>query len=399
MVALAVLTLFSLTLVFQCFRALPMFLEDKVTERTACLKKAGEDLRVEKEYSENILSTMTDSLVVTDSSGKIVTVNRAICRVLEYEKCDLLGQPIDTIFSLKEEIDAGRLDFMETSLAKLIAEKPIVDLNTFFKSKSDKRIPIGLSSSAMRDENGNLTAVVSVAHDLTERIKTQEAITRFERDAATGRLSAMVAHQINNPLAVMNMRIDQLREDMEGNEQAVHSADTIKRQIVRISKTVKSLLGYSREKHAARKKVLVKDILENVISLFEPFLTSKGIQLEVDVPEYVPEIIADSSDIQEIMVNLIENARQAMNFGTIWIRCTVSEKEIEIIVEDDGPGLGDNPLKVFDPYFTTKAEGTGIGLSIAKETCVSQGGDMFAENRGDKPSLGARFRVILARDL
>ena len=239
-------------------------------------------------------------------------------------------------------------------------------------------------------------AAISIT-DVTERRKVERSLAVSERDAATGRLSAMVAHQVNNPLAAMDVRVDQLMEMFDSDPEAVKSIGVLKRGVDRISRTISALLGYSRQRNIDQKTFEPSKILNNVCILFYESLKSQGIDLTTDIPETLPELMGDPSDFQEIIVNLLENARQVSEISTISIRCEDRKKEIEIIVEDNGTGLGEDPNILFEPYYTTKLHGTGIGLSIAKAACRAQGGDLLAENWYTENEDGARFRIILKK--
>ncbi|MBL4888875.1 MAG: hypothetical protein JKX97_02500 [Candidatus Lindowbacteria bacterium] len=232
-------------------------------------------------------------------------------------------------------------------------------------------------------------------HFQKEQQQSKKALATAERDASTGRLASMVAHQINNPLAAMMFHIEMLKEDLQDFPDFETKIDVIKQQVQRIGAVVKALLGYSRQKAGSDDNISVTEIIRIVTTLFEGTLKSQGITHHLDLSRNIPLINGNPSEIQEVLINLIENSRQALESGNIYISCSATSENIEIIIEDDGPGLGLNPSRVFTPFFTTKIEGTGIGLAISKDICVAHGGDLTAENRSNGNKTGARFRIVL----
>ena len=353
------------------------------------------DTSVSRDYVDNILGSMNDLLMVIKSDGAIQTVNGATCRILGYEEHELVGEPIEKIIDQEMRGVKGQTIFSRVGLQELLKKGSIVDFGVNYRAKSGEMIPMSLSGSTLSDSSGVLTSVVCVARDLTERKKNEAALASAEREAVTGRLSSMVAHQVNNPLAAMQLRLELLKDDVGDKPVACEMISIIADQITRIATIVQALLGYSRQGAKSTDEIIIPEIIHTVAKLYEGSLESKGINLILYIEESSPPFVGNANDLQEVLVNLLENSRQALDTGTIWISAQQNSGNLEIVVEDNGPGLGPNLNKVFEPYYTTKITGTGIGLSISKRLCKEHGGDLLAENRSQDSGGGALFRIVL----
>jgi signal transduction histidine kinase len=169
--------------------------------------------------------------------------------------------------------------------------------------------------------------------------------------------------------------------------------DMIAEQVDRIARTVRNLLGFARQREGRDKRVPATALIRTVATLFQGRMRARGIDFTIDVPDNLPAMHGDNDQLQEVLINLLENASQALSAGRRCIvRAAVRGQSLEIEVEDDGPGLGPEPERLFTPFYTTKVNGTGLGLSVARRICVAHGGRLTAENVDNG---GARFRVVL----
>jgi signal transduction histidine kinase len=254
------------------------------------------------------------------------------------------------------------------------------------------------------DEIGSMSASFNqMVDDLrTSKAEIQSAsvaLARAERDANLGRMAAAVAHEINNPLAVMKARMGMLGESVKVDPSAMEDIIVVSSQIDRIAETVGNLLRFSRHRDAAGISVPLRDILNGVTDLFGRIFQKEGIVLSACLPDRLPTVAGDAGQIQEVFVNVLENARQALARGhRLDLTAAIFEDRVEISFRDDGPGLGEAPERVFEPFYTTKTKGTGLGLTISRRICEAYGGELRAENVPATDGGGAVFRVILPRD-
>lgn len=241
---------------------------------------------------------------------------------------------------------------------------------------------------------------VTDRHRLEERhARIESELARAESEATVGRLSATVAHQINNPLSAMKLRVHLLRTKVSTPESQREHLEIIEEQIGRLARTSQDLLGFSRLRSGTASRVAATSVIKNVVNLLKPGLEEKGIVMDLVLAADLPEIRGDVDSVQEVLVNLLENARHAVSRGgRIGVKASGRDGRLVIIVEDDGPGLGTDPESLFREFFTTKTTGTGIGLGISRRICESCKGSLTGENRATVDGGGARFTAVFAME-
>ena len=238
----------------------------------------------------------------------------------------------------------------------------------------------------------------SLYEDLRDYVRqiedSQQALLRAEKMAAAGRLTASIAHEVNNPLqSVQNCLHLAGREDLpaEKRKEYFNLAQT---ELERLMKTMQRMLDFYRPGAAKVSQVDLLELLQHVLSLTSQQLGQRHIDVETDLPESLPEIYAVSSQIQQIFFNLILNALDAMpGGGKIKIRAREFEHGVEIIFQDTGPGIPENRRNdIFEPFFSTKEGGTGLGLTVSYNIITAHGGTLDLVNEHEP---GAGFRLFL----
>jgi len=223
---------------------------------------------------------------------------------------------------------------------------------------------------------------------------SQQALLRAEKMAAAGRLTASIAHEVNNPLqSVQNCLHLASREDMPADKRKEYFG-LAQKELDRLMKTMQRMLDFYRPGAARIEKVDVLELLQHVLSLTSQQLGQRHIEVQTDLPELLPEIYAVSSQIQQIFFNLILNSLDAMSAGgTLMIRARELENGVEITFQDTGPGIPENRRNnIFEPFFSTKEGGTGLGLTVSYNIVTAHGGTLDLVN-GSEP--GACFRIFL----
>lgn len=228
-----------------------------------------------------------------------------------------------------------------------------------------------------------------------ERNRATEAAAAAYRQAALGRLAGVVAHQVNTPLAAIKARLALLVGDPYTSPDAESSLLVIDRQVDRIARIVRELLGFVRQREVGAENLPIGTIVRSVVDLYAEAMRSKAVTVTVELPPEPLCVPGSSHDLQELVLNLVENAREAVaSGGHVRIAVERHNDAVRLLVEDDGVGLGDDPERFFQAFFTTKTTGTGLGLAIARRIAEALGGTLVGENRvGDGP--GARFVLTL----
>ncbi|MBV6452324.1 MAG: Adaptive-response sensory-kinase SasA [Anaerolineales bacterium] len=241
-------------------------------------------------------------------------------------------------------------------------------------------------------ENARLYADL---RDTLRRVEeSQQALLRAEKMAAAGRLTASIAHEVNNPLqSVQNCLHLAGREDLPAEKRKEYF-ELARTELDRLMKTMQRMLEFYRPGTVRVEHVDVLELLQHVISLTSQQLHQRNIQIKTDLPESLPSIFAVSGQIQQIFINLILNAHDAMpEGGELEITARALDGGVELIICDDGPGIpADQRNNIFEPFFSTKEGGTGLGLTVSYNIVTAHGGTLDLVER-DEP--GACFRLFL----
>jgi signal transduction histidine kinase/FixJ family two-component response regulator len=272
----------------------------------------------------------------------------------------------------------------------------------FFVARSKNEVPfrevdlemflILSNQAAVAIENARLYA------DLREYVRqveeSQQALLQAEKMATAGRLSVSIAHEVNNPLqSVENCLHLAGRKDLP-EEQREEYFELAKSELNRLMSTVQRMLDFYRPGAVSPSEVDVHDLLHYVLNLMSKQLEKQGIRVETDIPDNLPSVVAVGSQIQQVLINLILNSFDAMpDGGTLTIRAHVVKDGVEILLKDSGPGIpADHQSHIFEPFYSTKDGGTGLGLTVSYNIITAHGGTLeLASNDGP----GACFRVYL----
>ncbi len=223
---------------------------------------------------------------------------------------------------------------------------------------------------------------------------SQQALIQAEKMAAMGRLMATVAHEVNNPLqGVRNCLHLAARPDLPEEERA-EFLRLAQEELERLEATVRRLLDYFRPGNVQRRPLALSEIVEKVLSLLRKRCEDQGVQVAVSIPHDLPLVLAAPAQLQQVLLNLALNALDAMpDGGRLTLRAWVNGDRVVLAIRDTGPGV---PAalreRIFEPFFSTKEEGTGLGLAVSYGIMIAHGGDLrLAPGRGE----GAEFHVVL----
>jgi len=233
---------------------------------------------------------------------------------------------------------------------------------------------------------------------------SQQQLMQAGKLASIGELASGVAHELNNPASIILMRANRLSEEIEQRElsaEAREDVQVIEHQVEKISRIVSGLLTFSRRSTSAKRPINCNDVVRRTVPLIEDMARHRGVELGLELDAFLPLVEADSAQLEQVMLNLINNALDAMpEGGRIIFRSDLVEepglgKLVRIEVEDTGDGIPEEHLsRVFDPFFTTKevGQGTGLGLSISYGIMEEHGGSIRVDSR---PGEGVCFKLYL----
>src|SRR5271163_3573934 len=371
--------------------------QDSTREMTAAqeLRESGERTRENaKRLSElaAIVASSDDVIVSKDLNGTITSWNHAATRVFGYSPEEMIG--VSILKLIPEHLHSDE----KTILENVRAGRRIEHFETVRRAKDGRLIDVSLTVSPIKDEEGQVIGASKILRDISSRKRIEQSLLQAEKIAATGRMAATIAHEINNPLeAVMNL-LYLLRAKIT-DEEGLGFLATAEDELGRVSHIAKQTLGYYRE-HAAARLASVSDIAEHALTIYEPRCTAACITIRKSISPST-EIVLRRGEMMQVISNLIANSIYAMPHGgnlSISVNDASSAADgVVLTVEDDGVGIGPKDLpKVFDAFFTTRTTvGTGIGLFVAKQFIEGHGGRISIESSNESDRHGTTVRVFL----
>ncbi len=243
-----------------------------------------------------------------------------------------------------------------------------------------------------------MTSVVVLMTDITDAAMIQAKLMHTEKMAAVGQLVSGVAHEVNNPLTAIMGFSDLLMENPEIPESARKDLQVILEEAQRTKEIVQNLLSFARRRPPQRQPLQINGLLHKTIALRSYDFANHAIEIIENFDETLPELIGDSHQLQQVFLNILNNAYDAVRVtgrpGSIVLQTRHDGAWIEVVFRDNGDGIK-HPERIFDPFFTTKqvGEGTGLGLSICYGIVREHEGEIVCTNNQDSP--GATFNVRL----
>jgi len=339
-----------------------------------------------------IVEFSDEMMVSKDLDGMVTSWNAAASRLFGYTAEEMIGQSILKI--IPEDLHLDEKTFVE----RLRSGHSIEHFETRRITKTGEMLDVSVTISPIRDAHKKVIGASKILRDISHAKRLEQSLLQAEKLAATGRMAATIAHEINNPLeAVMNL-LYLLRPTIAG-EEGLGYLSSAESELGRVSHIAKQTLGYYRE-HASAISVSLNDIVQHAITIYEPRCRASGIQLHRSLAPS-RKILLRSGEMMQVISNLLANSIYALSAGgTIHIDVRDSETEpqgVALSVRDNGVGIGPEDLpRVFDAFFTTRATvGTGIGLFIAKQLVQGHGGRITIESSKDEKEHGTKVHVFL----
>jgi signal transduction histidine kinase len=344
-------------------------LEDRVNERTA-------ELASEKEKLDTIVSAIGGGIVLMDRYGRIQWANQMI---KDMAGTDVTGRYFNDICpECSVSGDYSRDDVETVMLSNLFGQ-------------TGKHFQI--TTAPVKGLSGEIHGYIKLIQDVTEIKKMEEQIMHSEKLASIGRLAAGIAHEIGNPLTSVFSFVQILRE-MEDEEFKKESLETIYFHINRISEILKQLSGFTKMPVEEQKQCNINEIIETSVNLIQYDKKAKNITITKELAPSLPDIAADGNQLSQVFVNLTLNAIDAMpNGGTLTVRSFVKGDDIAIQFEDTGVGIPKEDItKIFDPFYTTKEKGTGLGLAVSYNIIKKMNGTLTVDSELGK---GTTFTITI----
>jgi len=336
-------------------------------------------------YTGNILANMADAVIAVDATGKITLFNHAAETLFEQPAASAMGR-------FCQDIIGQQTSLLDQALR---TGREVRDQEVTYRLNGRTAI-LSVTTTLLRNQAGGIDSAVAVIKDLTEKKTWEERLRRQEKLTSMGELASGVAHEIRNPLNAISIIAQRFANEFEPAENAeeyhdlAHSVVSATRQV---SATIEQFLKFARPPELNLQKHCLTDVVEKMVTLVKSQLREKKIQLTFEATDRV-EMFLDASQMEEVLLNLLQNSLHATPAGGA-IHVVICRQNHEAIVEISDTGVGippDNLGRIFDLYFTTRDDGTGMGLSVAHRIVTEHGGRITVQSEVER---GTTFAIVL----
>jgi PAS domain S-box-containing protein len=334
----------------------------------------------------NILSGMADAVVAVDREGRITVFNRAAERIFESPASEAVGQRWSDLMV----VPAPGLE------EAILRGEAVTDAECRYETRGGRRLVLSVSTAPLRDDEGRIDGGVAVVHDLTERKRLEEEASRQDRLTAMGELASGVAHEVRNPLNAIGVIAQRLKREFVPTEEVTDYralVDIVRAEVERVDGIIRQFLEFARPPRLSPCETDVAALLEETVRVVESRAQEKGVTIRRDF-DGAGRAVLDPDQMKQALLNLLKNAVEATERGMIAVSASGGEW-VEIVVSDPGYGIPpENLSRIFDLYFTTRPEGTGLGLSQVHRIVAEHRGQIHVVS---EPGEGTRFTVTLPR--
>lgn len=333
-------------------------------------------LRQERNRAQQYLNIAGVIIVAINDKGVVTLINRKGCGVLGYQEEEIIDKNWFDL-CVPERVRKERKDAFRKVMAG--EKEEVEDYENSILTKSGEERIIAWHNTTLTDEKGHIIGTLSSGEDITKRKQAETELIRSEKLASLGQLAASVAHEVNNPLAGILVYLKLLHKKYK--EKKLQTEETEKqllkmeKELKRTSRIIRNLLDFSRQSEPTMRPVELNNVIEAALLLVEHQMDLENIKLEKKLNTQLPLVLADFDQIQQVLINIIMNAIQAMpNGGNLTITTSVAKgikigespkNTVRIDIRDTGVGIPKGNLtKLFTPFFTTKEKGKGVGLGL-----------------------------------
>jgi two-component system sensor histidine kinase HydH len=341
-----------------------------------------------KALSDSLIEHMPVGLAAVDPEGRIAVLNYTAEKLFARPAAEAIGKPAQDI------LPPACMEMM----GGLVPERPIIEKEFECNLGDGQTVPLEVIAAVLKDDDGVVTGRIALFRDLSELQRLRREVERSQRLAAVGRLAAVVAHEIRNPLSSIKGFATYFRQRYASVPDDVKVADILIQEVERLNRVISELLAYSRPLSLNRTKTNLSELVRNTLGTIERQAQEKGVELRAELQADVPEALIDADRLTRVFLNLFLNALAAMDRGGVLSVAVArhDDKTLRATVSDTGAGIRrEDQARVFEPYFTTKPSGTGLGLAIVQRIVEAHGGEI---GLASEPGKGTEFTILLPAD-
>jgi PAS domain S-box-containing protein len=365
-------------------------LQKEIEQATEEYLKVNESLKYYKEYNDNIMTSISSGVIVVDINRVVTTFNQQAGTIFMLPPSMVMGKTLGDFEPLKPLEELLRRT-METG-NNIHRDEIIV------RVENAREIPLGLSTSLLHSQTARTNGAIAIFNDLSRTKSLEERVKHSEKLAVLGEMAAVMAHEIRNPLNAIAGFAQLLQTKVEKSDPRRKYVDIVTQEAFRIDILISDILDFVHQKKAANLAVNLEQLADRVIAAKSEQAGRKEITLVKQASPNTPMVMGDAVRLERILLNLVNNAIDAMDRpGAITIKTERLEGDLgpvaSIIVQDEGCGIPPENLEtIFKPFFTTKSAGTGLGLAIIQKIVEEHRGQITVKSEIDK---GTTFSLVL----
>lgn len=358
------------------------------------LERATREISILRNYSDSIIESIPVGIAAVDAGLRIVRWNTAMERITGKMKGLVFGKPVEEVLPELDEVDL------------------VEDLKAVMKGakmREHQKIGVGRSGikvnmwvCPLKDKLGDPIGALIIAEDITERISLEERLRKAERFLYLGEMAAGIAHEINNPIGIISvysqMLLRKLGRGEVNTEEIARYVRKMGEEAARCGGILRTILNISKSSEWNPVDVDIRSIILDIVQLTEPQRNQYDIELELDMDEILPLVYGDPQQLKQVFLNITMNALQAMpNGGSLSISAKktieAAKEWVVVSVSDTGYGIPEKEMKkIFEPFYTTRKDGSGLGLFVSYGIVQRHGGDISVES---KVGEGSKFTIKL----
>ncbi|MCH7909128.1 MAG: PAS domain-containing protein, partial [Candidatus Hydrogenedentes bacterium] len=341
-----------------------------------------------QEFQREILDNLNSGFLITDADGNIAVQNQAARQILDLDGDKGVGWPVSEVL----RVESGAECPVTTALR---LGQDFASYEFRVRTETGESILLGLTTNCMRDSNGNITGVIASFTDLTEMSAMREELRQQDRLAVIGELAAGLAHEIRNPVAVIRGALEELSARDKDQPLRKKLQEIAIRESDHLNGIVSGFLNFARDPSVKRETIDAAALASEVAALLRrEHHDCAGLRIELSTLEQPSLVSGDSTQIKQVFTNLGKNAVEAMHGeGTLRIEVSNGSGPVEIRFDDDGPGIDPDKIgRIFEPFYTTKESGVGMGLAVCLRIITAHDGTIMASSR---EGGGCSIKVLL----
>lgn len=351
------------------------------------LRRVEHDLALLRFYNENLVNSLRTAIVVTDAAGHVTSINR-VARALLSIQDDAMGSTMDS--TLLYAAVAARTPNLAQQIEQAMLQRQALRYEAVSYGGGSPLL-LDLTVAPYQDESGAARGVLWVCDDVTDTVHTKHQLLLAERLAAVGRLSAQVAHEIRNPLSAIGLNAELLEEELmlvlapDAASEAKILLRAIGSEIERLTEVTETYLHMARLPRPNVRFCDINQLLADLFVMLNEEMRQHHVSVVWDVATPPPQTRVDPGQLRQALINIIRNSREAMADGGV-LR-VVTRQEVagcRIEIHDNGPGIAPEVLpRVFEPFYSTKPQGTGLGLSLTQQIVSEHSGTVELQSQGN----------------